>query len=351
MIKQTGIRIGIFFFWVCILLGFLYSPVMWRWIQRDQRSITVFTWPLIIDANYITQFEEETGIKVYISYYESNEELLSKLKATQGRGYDLVIPSDYTIQQLIKDGLVKKLDMSRLDFLDRINPQLKNNYYDPNNEYSVPYFWSVYGLGIDKDAFADQMPPATWGLIFDKDKVKGRVGMTDSGREAIMIAAQYLYGSIDVLSEPQSLQEVKQLLQKQKKWVEVYSDVRSGDLLASKTCAVVAALSPDIARIKKEYPNVAFLLPKEGTFILIDAFVIPKYSEKDELTYQLLNYLYRTDVVQHNIDQYGFCSPVRDVQSSGNEECPMKGAKQLDFFRGIISEKTLNEVWISLMAR
>ena len=96
-----------------------------RWVHRSEKSITVFTWPLIIDANYITEFERETGIKVYLSYYENNEELLTKLKTTQGRGYDLVIPSDYTIEQLIKDGLVKKIDISKIDFVDRIHPFLK----------------------------------------------------------------------------------------------------------------------------------------------------------------------------------------------------------------------------------
>ncbi len=358
MVAQINTRFWIICFWIIILFGFLYSPTLLRWMHRDEKSITVFTWPLIIDANYITAFERETGIKVYISYYESNEELLTKLKTTQGRGYDLVIPSDYTVEQLIKERLVKKIDMSKLDFADRIHPFLKNNYYDPKNEYSLAYFWSVYGLGIDRDAFGGQIPEATWALIFEKDKIKSRIGMTDSAREAIMIATQYLYGSIDALSRPEALHAVQQLLLKQKQWVEVYSDVRSGDLLASKSCAVVAALSPDIARLKKEYPNISFILPKEGSFMLIDAFLIPVLSEKDDLTYQFLNYLYRPDVVKHNVERYGFCSPVMDVTGDANPEaegareaCPTgKRAKNLEFFRSIIPESTINDIWINLMA-
>src|SRR5271154_1669420 len=167
MIKQLSKRMMVVIFWVLVLFGFMYSPALIRWFSRSEKSITVFTWPLIIDANYITAFEKETGIKVYISYYESNEELLTKLKTTRGRGYDLVIPSDYAIEQLIKEQLVKKIDMSKLDFIGRINPFLKNNYYDPTNEYSLPYFWSVYGLCIDRDAFGGQLPEASWALIFD----------------------------------------------------------------------------------------------------------------------------------------------------------------------------------------
>jgi len=351
MIKQIAVRIGLVLVWVGVLFLFLYTPTLIRWTHRNEKSITVFTWPLIIDANYITAFEKETGIKVYISYYENNEELLTKLKTTHGRGYDLVIPSDYTIEQLIKEGLVKKIDQSKLNFIDRIHPFLKSHYYDPTNEYSLPYFWSVYGLGIDRDAFDDQLPEATWALIFEKDKLKTRVGMTDSAREAIMIAAQYLYGSIDALEEPETQKAVQDLLLKQKTWVEMYSDVRSGDLLASKSCAVVAALSPDITRLKKEYPNIAFVLPKEGSFMLIDAFLIPVLSEKDELVYQFLNYLYRHDVVKHNIERYGFCSPVIDVQGDKGMECPDETRiKDLEFFRSVIPESTINDIWVNLMA-
>ncbi len=353
MIKFLIKRLTVVCFWTFVLFTFLYSPVIMRWFREREKSITVFTWPLIIDANYIAAFEKETGIKVYLSYYESNEELLTKLKATQGGGYDLVIPSDYTVEQLIKEQLVKKIDMSKLDFVDRIYPFLKNNYYDPNNEYSLAYFWSVYGLGIDLSTFDGQIPEASWSLIFDKKYIKPgtRIGMTDSAREAIMIATQYLYGSIDALSNPGALEAVQQLLLKQKPWVEVYSDVRSGDLLASKSCAVVAALSPDITRLKKEYPNIVFVLPKEGSFMLIDAFLIPKHSHKEDLTYQFLNYLYRPEVVKHNIERYGFCSPVIDVTADGDMECPIGNhAKNLEFFRSVIPEAMINDIWISLMA-
>jgi spermidine/putrescine transport system substrate-binding protein len=350
MIRYISKSIVIVGFWILVLFAFLYSPAVIRWFSRSEKSITVFTWPLIIDANYITAFEKETGIKVYISYYESNEELLTKLKTTGGRGYDLVIPSDYTVEQLIKEKLVKKVDRSKLDFIDRIYPFLKSNYYDPTNEYSLPYFWSVYGLGIDRDAFGGELPEATWALIFEKEYIKNRIGMTDSAREAIMIATQYLYGSIDALAKPGTLEAVQQILLKQKQWVEVYSDVRSGDLLASKSCAVVAALSPDITRLKKEYPNISFVLPKEGSFMLIDAFLIPVLSQKDELTYQFLNYLYRPEVVQHNIERYGFCSPVIDVKADGGMECPIVDRKNLEFFRSVIPEFMINDIWVNLMA-
>lgn len=352
MIKYASKSIGIILFWICILFCFLYSPALLQWLQRKEQSITVFTWPLIIDANYITAFEKETGIKVYLSYYESNEELLTKLKTTHGSGYDLVIPSDYAIEQLIKEGLVKKIDMSKLDFVDRIHPFLKNRYYDRTNEYSLAYFWSVYGLGIDRDAFGGQLPEATWALIFDEDKIKNRIGMTDSAREAIMIATQYLYGSINALTKRGTLRAVQRLLLKQKPWVEVYSDVRSGDLLASKSCAVVAALSPDITRLKKEYPNISFVLPKEGSFMLIDAFVMPVLSDKDDMVYQFLNYLYRPEVVEHNVERYGFCSPVIDVKGGGDMECPTGArTKNIEFFRSVIPESTINDIWIRLMAQ
>lgn len=352
MIKTVIKRIIFVSFWIGTLSLFLYLPTIVGWFYKDEKSITVFTWPLVLDANYIKEFEKKTGIKVYLSYYESNEELLSKLKATGGAGYDIVIPSDYAAEVIIKEGLVKKIDRSQINFFDRIHTHLLDNYYDPSNEYSLPYYWSMYGLGIDVEAFGGEMPEPSWALIFDKHMIHNKVCMTDSAREAIMIAGQYLFGSIDVLHDGDNIEKVQQLLTVQKQWVEVYSDVRAVDLLASKNCAVVAALSPDINRVKREYPHLMFVTPKEGSFKIIDVFLLPVKSQKDEMVYQFLNYVYQSKVIKHNSEKYGFCSPVVDVVIDA-DVTPIDQIQhtKLDFFRNIISEEILNTVWINVMSQ
>jgi spermidine/putrescine transport system substrate-binding protein len=96
----------------------------------------------------LERFERETGIRLHVSYYETNEELFSKLRATKGEGYDLVIPSDYVVELMIKEGLLQKIDRTKVHAWSELDPKLLSLYFDPHNDYTIPYFWAVYGLEL-----------------------------------------------------------------------------------------------------------------------------------------------------------------------------------------------------------
>lgn len=355
MIKWRSLSIMtyglIVIFWLLVLAAFLYAPAVGRLFYKE-RSITVFTWPSILDPQYLSQFEKETGIKLYISYYESNQELFSKVQATGGTGYDIIMPSDSTVELLVKDKLLKKIDRSRLNFMDQLNPHLLGHYFDPNNEYSLPYFWGVYGIGIDKTYFSGRIPCPSWGLIFNKDLVPAPIGMTDESREAIMLASYYLFGTIDIAKDPEKIAQVKQLLIAQKKWVEAYSESRSEYLLVSKSCPVVFALSPDIYKVKDDHPNLDFIIPQEGSFVFIDSIVIPATTDKDDMIYTFINYLYRREVLEHHRNKFGFCSPVLEsVPKMPENFCPSAHTfKNLHFFKNVIPQPLVNDIWITLMS-
>ena len=139
----------IVFFWIFVLYLFLWSPSVSKLFFK-KRSISVFTFPQLIDANYVHRFEKETGIGLTISYYENNDELLVKMEKTGGAGYDIIIPSDYTVEKLRNKGLLKKLDKSKLDFIQRIDKKFLHKYFDPENNYSMPYSWETYKIGYNK---------------------------------------------------------------------------------------------------------------------------------------------------------------------------------------------------------
>ena len=109
-----------------------------------------------MDPGVIADFEKETGIKVNLNYYSSNEELIVKLKATKGEGYDLIIPSDYAVKSLSKKNSSKTIDRSKSAFWNEINPALIGHFFDPENQFSIPFEWEIYGFGIDKEYFKDQ---------------------------------------------------------------------------------------------------------------------------------------------------------------------------------------------------
>lgn len=343
---------AIVFFWMGILALFLYSPSVIRFLHQE-RSLTIFTWPSILDPQYLRNFEKETGIKLYLSYYETNQELFSKVHATSGAGYDIIMPSDYTVELFAQEGLLKKIDRSKLDFYHRLNPHLLGHYFDPHNDYSLPYFWGVYGLGVNKNHFNGALPEATWGLLFDRCKTPGKIGMTDEAREAILLASFYLFGTIDIANDPEKIARVKKLLIEQKNWVEAYSESRSEYLLLSQSSPVVFALSPDIYKVQGSHPNLDFMIPKEGSFVFIDSIVIPATTEKDDMIYTFINYLYRSQVLDYHRKKYGFCSPVQEDKLAMPEAfCPTaEQFSNLHFFKNVIPQQVVNDIWIDLMSK
>jgi spermidine/putrescine transport system substrate-binding protein len=338
-------------FWVAVLVLFFgFSRIVN--LFKTEKSINIFTWPLLLDVAYLENFERETGIKINVSYFESNDELFSKLRATKGMGYDLVIPSDYMVEVIINEGLLQKIDHNKIDAWHDIDPKLLGLYFDPRNEYTIPYFWAVYGLGIDKAYFNGQVPEPSWDLVFDKAKMPPSVGMFDAAREVVLLASQYLFGSSDIAMTPRHIMQVKKLLLDQKAWVGAYTESSIEHLLLGKICPVVVAMGPDILRIKRKNPDIDFIIPKEGSFALIDSFAIPSKSTKKELVYKFINYLYRPDVVKHHQERFGLCSPIKNLQEPEVQQfCPNDRAfAKMKFFKTTIPETLLNEIWIELMA-
>ena len=337
-------------FWGAVIVFFLYAPDplsrMW-----GGKSINVLAWPGVLDASYLEGFERETGIRVRITYFEHNEELFVKLRSSGGADYDLIMPSSYAAELLIKEGLLKKIEKKKLSFWDRIHSSLLGHYYDKRNEYTTPYVWGVYGLAIDKRYFGDQLPDPSWRLVFDKRYVPGCVGMIDDAREAPLIAALYLFGEIDGLDSSR-LEQVKTLLLNQKKWVVAYVDLRPDHILQSGAAPVVVTNSLEIFKLMWQFEHVDFLIPREGSFIEIDSFAMPVGTDKEDFVYQFLNYLYRPNILESYAQKFAFLSPTADV-TIAHPRFPFSKPtpelfSQLHFFRNVVPLSQLTALWIAL---
>ncbi len=340
-------------FWIAVFALFLYTPAAIRYLYPE-RSLTIFTWPAILDPHYLRKFEQETGIKLYISYYESNQEMFSKVHATGGTGYDIILPSDYTVELLIKDGLLQKLDHAKLPFFSELNHNLLDKYFDPGNHYSLPYLWGMYGIAINWNYFKDTpLGTINWKTIFEQNPYGVKIGMTDESREAILLASFYLFKTIDIANDPQKIEQVKELLIKQKQWVEAYTESRSEYLLLSESAPLAVAFSPDIYKVKKEHPYLDIKIPEEGSFVLIDSIVIPKATDKTDMIYQFINFLYREDVLTHHSEKFGFCSPMYSSKNHMPEDfCPTdEQFAKLRFFENVLPQDLVNEIWVAVMSR
>jgi len=318
-----------------------------------RKSINVLVWGQVLDKEFLSDFEQETGIQVNMSYFENNQELFVKLQSMDIHDYDLIMPSDWTVELLIKNGLIKKIDHSKLDIWDNLYPTLCNLYYDPGNEYSIPYFWSVVGLGVNTTYWNGTMPPATWGLIFDKKIMPKRIGSAEYPRTLALTAAVYLFGHIQKELTSDEMSKIKQLLLQQKSFVEIYTDSRSEYVLASGAVPVIIALSGDLLKIMKRFDNINFIIPKEGAFALIDSFAITAATKKDDLIYSFLNYIFRPDVVKKYVDKFDFFPAVHiDIEYDDRFEHITKPTEELfkniNFFKNVISYQDLNDLLIAL---
>lgn len=351
-LKQIFNRTLVVIFWIGLLFCILYFPQ--GLFFREKKSINVFAWGDILDPSVVAEFEKTTGIKVNLNFYASNEEMIVKLKATGGEGYDLIVPSDYSVEILVKEKLLKPLDKSKISFYSNLNPRLLNLAFDPHNQYSVPFEWELFLLGIDKDFFRDKPINPSWKMIFDPLVIDYKITMSNDPIQTLMLASFYLYGATPSISDLQ-LQKVTDLLIAQKRFVNAYADFRADYFIATKNSAVAVTSSSYIWRTMRKFPFVGYVIPQEGTFITIENLCIPHTSEKENLTYQLMNFLYTRQSMKTHYDTYGIFPATLDVIDDLNldpktrELMTMSSPDlQLHFAHLLTSQEKIRDTWVRI---
>ncbi|NGX51357.1 MAG: Spermidine/putrescine-binding periplasmic protein [Chlamydiae bacterium] len=341
--------------WTALIFALLWTSKGEYFPRYDEKTIDVFGWPEMFLPSAIKKFEEETGIRVRLHYYGSNEEMIVKLKSTRGKGYDLIIPSDYAVKILIENEMLKPLDKSKLNFLQNINPVLMGLDYDPENRYTLPYQWEIFGFGIDTDYFKEHSFTPSWAQIFTSSDPDYKIAMVNDPIEAVNFAAFYLFGPQKKIDQEQTY-SVHHLLEKQKAWVEAYAGMRADYLLATKNCQVALCTSSYIFRASKNNSHIKFVVPEDWSFISIENMAIPAESKKEELVYSLLNHLYKPERlgadcnVYYNFPATTDLYPYLDMSDDfihflkNSEEYRGK----LHFIRHLIPEKKSRAIWVDV---
>lgn len=346
-------RMTTLLFWISLIVLILQFASYFKG-KFFEKSLNILIWPQVLDAEFLKKFEQQTGAKVNISYFSSNEELLVKLETSHEHSYDLVMPSHYMLDTLIQKKIIKPIDKARLHFWKHIYPNLLGTYADPNNTYSIPFYWGILGLGINTEFFKGQKIEKSWDLIFKKEHIKHCISVINDIRELSLIAAQYLFGHVHNLTE-QEIDEIIRLLVEQKKYVGFYTEGRAEYAIATKSCPVGVVLLNDLLKVMKKFDSVDFIIPKEGTFVIIDSFVISTQSSKDDLIYEFLNYLYNPEVLVHYTEKFQFLSVVDNVKplfAFQNRFVPNEQFfKQLHFLENVFSEETLYKIWSAVHAQ
>lgn len=257
------------------------------------------------------KFEEETGIKVNYTTFDSNENMYNKIKGG-GANYDIVIPSEYMIERMISEGLLEKINFENIPNYSNIMDEYKNLYFDPNNEYSVPY--NVGMVGLIYNTKMVEGTPDSWNLMWD-EKYAGQILMFNNSRDAFGIA-QCLLGIDLNTSDSNEWHRAYDKLKEQKPIVssyvmdDVYNKMESGD------AAIAAYYAGDYLTMKANNPDLAFVYPKEGTNIFIDSVCIPVGCQNKEGAELYINFLLREDVALANAEYICYATPNKAVRES-----------------------------------
>ena len=287
----------------CVLLAAL---IVTGTAARSERVVNVCSWGEYIDESLITEFEEQTGIRVNYQTAESNEALYSLIKMG-GADFDVIVPSDYMIARLIQEDLLAELNYDNIPNFQLMDPQFTHLSFDPENKYTVPYTWGSVGI-IYNTTMVDE-PITSWGAMFD-EKYAGQVLMINNSRDALMVALCYLGYDINTTDEAQ-LEEAFQLIYDAKnKGVyqafvmdEIFGKMEGGN------AAIAMYYAGDYLTMLENNEDLAFVVPEEGSNWFVDAMCVLKSSQHREEAMEWINFIASTESNLANMDYIWYASP------------------------------------------
>ena len=269
-------------------------------------EIFLYNWSDYLDPAIKEQFQAECGVTVTETNYDSNETLLATLQAGGGE-YDLVVPSDYMVQIMIDEGMLMELDYGAIPNMQHIDEVSLNTYFDPEQKYTVPYFWGTSGFAVDTSVVTDYTD--SWSVMFDPNSPYcGQISMLDDQRETLGAALMYLGYSIND-TDPAHLDEAKNLLIEQAKCVKAYDSETNGDLLVAGETALAHIWTGAALVAKSEKDSIEYVIPKEGTTIWQDNLAVPVDAPNAYTAMAFINYLTDPEIAAQNAEYIMYASP------------------------------------------
>ena len=287
--------------------------------RQEQVTLNVYNWGMNIadgsddTLDIIAAFEEKYPyIDVNYSTYESNEALYSKL-SNGGITVDVIIPSDYMIGRMIAEDMLLELDYSNIPNFDYVDERFRNQDYDPENRYTVPYTWGTVGI-LYNTKYVDEADVTGWELLWNEDYA-GKILMFDNSRDAFGIA-QYLLGYSINTTDPAQLQECADLLKAQKPLVQQYVMDQIYASMENEEAWVAAYYAGDCMLMMENNPDLAFYLPThQGFNLFTDAMCIPACAQEKEAAELFINFLCDPEISGANMDYICYGSPMSEARN------------------------------------
>ena len=312
-----------------------------------------------LGEDVISNFESQYGVSVIVENFDSNEMMYTKLQA--GDSYDVLIPSDYMIERLIKGDYLQPLDKSLIPNLDNLADAVVGLDYDPDGTWSVPYFWGSVGLVYNHENVDPEVMEAEgWSILHDTDYA-GRIYIYDSERDSFMMAFKALGYSMNT-DDPAEIEAAYEWLRQMNNTMSpIYVTDEVIDSMINGYQDIAVVYSGDATVILDENEDMSFFMPSEGTNIWCDAMVIPKNAENPKLAHEFINYILTYEASFDGSETVGYASPNAEVLEemssqedlyAENEAYYPRSGYELDemFHDNITLQRELSKYWIRVKA-
>ncbi|ASM69040.1 extracellular solute-binding protein [Blautia hansenii] len=274
--------------------------------NHSGEKVIVYNWGEYLDPKTIELFEEETGISVTYEEYETNEIMYPKI-VSQAIAYDVVCPSDYMIQRMIENDLLAEINLDNIPNIKNMDPTYmeQSKSFDPKNKYSVPYCVGTVGILYNKSMVKE--PVDSWDILWNP-KYKDSILMQDSVRDAFAVALKRLGHSINS-TEVDQLAAAAEDLMEQKPLVQAYVVDQVRDKMIGNEAALGVIYSGEAGYTKRENPDLEYVIPKEGSNVWIDSWVIPKNAQNKENAEKFINFMCRPEIALMNFEYLTYSTP------------------------------------------
>ena len=252
--------------------------------QSDQ--VNVYNWDTYIGDATLKTFTESSGIAVQYDLYANLEEMYAKFQEGNP-GYDVIFPSDYMIETMIKADMLEEIDRSRVPNFANIDQNFLDPSFDPGCKYNVPYFWGSVGIGYRKSKVEK---PDSWKVVFDSDQYAGRIALLADARFVLALALMYLGHSANSTSA-EEIAAARDLLIKQKKHLKAFVPDSGQDMLIAGDVDVVMEWNGDVLKVMAEDDDLSYSVPNEGSVVWVDGLCIPKGAPNLDNAYKFINHV------------------------------------------------------------
>lgn len=266
-------------------------------------ELFIYNWSDYTAPEVLAKFEKETGIKVTLDVYDSNETLLAKMKAGNA-AYDIVVPSHNFVPIMIKDGLLQPIDAPKLSNYANIDEKWRNPEWDPGNRYTVPWMWGTTSFAVDTAVYKG--PTDSASLLFTPPpELRGNIGMFKTPEEVVAVASIAL-GLPQCDDNPKDLKKVEELLAGQKPAVKIYSSEGIHERLAAGEVAMHMIWNGAAKRARDVRPTITYVYPKEGVLAFMDNLTVPKTAKNVKNALTFIDFMLKPEniAIQSNFARY-----------------------------------------------